>query len=191
MTDEKDLVKQRAGLPSTQVGTQMGRGFEDGIDQEDVIIPRVKVLEAQSPEVNENPKVFEPGQLINSISKEIYSMPLRFVPIFKYKEWIKWIPRKEGGGIEWRSCDRRDPRVIKEGQWTDGKQPAATPYLHFFDYAGRLPASPFVIRKKFLRHWSTASQPCQAGWGRYVQPPLRTHHEQTEARGIRGLVPRA
>ncbi|WP_348260365.1 hypothetical protein, partial [Salmonella enterica] len=68
------------------------RGFESGITQEDLIIPRAKLIQALSPEITEGLGV-RPGDIINSLTKEV--LPDEFIPVFMFKNFIRFNPRSK------------------------------------------------------------------------------------------------
>lgn len=132
---------------NNQIANQVNkpRGFEDEGDN-DVIIPRVKVVQDLSPERKE--KVASEGDLVNSLTKDILNGKA-FIPVFKFDNNIKWRDRSLGGGIE---CIARDGKM---GQMNDGTckncavcrlnefdntkkgkdaQPLCTKYLNFFGF---------------------------------------------------------
>lgn len=118
-------------------------GFEEDTDMSDLIIPRAKLLQSKSPEV-EDPVYeakYRPGQIIDSLSLEQLSGV--FVPIFKFTNWIRFNPRSrekagfdpayEPGALIWMSNDPNDPRVMKEGNFgPNGELPLATKFLNYF-----------------------------------------------------------
>lgn len=78
------------------------RGSEDvGID--DIILPRIDVLQAISPQVSRrDPKYIEgaeQGMLFNTVSGELYGENLMFVPVKFQREFIVWQDRDAGGGF--------------------------------------------------------------------------------------------
>lgn len=83
------------------------KGFEE-MGSQDMVIPRVKLVQKQSKEIDEYDDI-KPGMLINSITKEFVAPPktnqLEFIPLGAYKTRIKWIPFVDGGGIDCRSED--------------------------------------------------------------------------------------
>ena len=118
-----------------------GRGFEEETQREDLIIPRAKLLQALSPEVVDGSG--KPGQIINSLTKEI--LPSVFIPVFKFTQWLRFNSRDQKatgynpdfgpGDLIWRSADPHDPRVQAEGKFgEDGSKPLATKFLNFFSY---------------------------------------------------------
>lgn len=77
------------------------RGSEDvGIN--DIILPRIDVLQALSPQIKRNdPKQIpgaEQGMLFNTVSGELYGDSLTFVPVKFQREYIVWQDRDAGGG---------------------------------------------------------------------------------------------
>lgn len=130
---ESTALTQQTERPSYLVPIgESRRGYDAGVDDDDKSIPRVKILQSLSPEVTEDESgTFKPGLMINSVSREIYPENLEFMAVHHWKEWIKWIPRDEGGGIQWRCINKDDPRVREEGVWINGTPPTAPPYLHF------------------------------------------------------------
>ncbi|MBI4708218.1 MAG: hypothetical protein HY761_09910 [Candidatus Omnitrophica bacterium] len=138
MKHKKEIVTKKE---SVLMAAAPGRGFEEPTEKEDLLIPRAKLLQALSPEVVESPKDFQPGLIINSLTKEV--LPEEIVPIFKFTNWIRFNPRKKDdpnfdpafdpGAIIWRSSDPLDSKVIKESEFgPNGERPIATKFMNFF-----------------------------------------------------------
>ena len=130
-----DLTERNIGVPATQ----SQRGFEQGVDPDDLIIPRARVIQPTS----EDSEEFKTGTIINSLTKEV--LPEQFIPIVFSKNWIRFNPRNssdpnydqnfEPGDIIWRSNDPLDPRVQSEGKWgPNDEPPKATAFLNFLSY---------------------------------------------------------
>lgn len=139
MTEEsKDLSKTTASAVPAQTSKPQ-RGFEEGVEKEDIIIPRVKLLQPLSPEVVEE-KTGSAGDIINSLTKEVLSS--EFIPVFKFTNWTRFNPRtKDARGFDakfapgdmiWTCADPLDPRVVEEGKWDGDLPPLATKFLNFF-----------------------------------------------------------
>ncbi len=122
---------------------QPQRGFEHGVDQEDLVMPRAKLIQALSPEMQEGLEGIKVGSIINSLTKEV--LPEIFIPIFFFKTFIRFNPRKkddpnfdrefEPGAVIWMSNDPHDPKVIAEtGFKNNRKKPLAVTFLNFFSY---------------------------------------------------------
>lgn len=136
MTDQDKAVevKMNTGVQKTK----KPRGFEEETDRSDLLIPRAKKLEQMSPEVSDGD--MKAGQIINSVTGE--ELPEKFIPIFFFKQWIRFNPRDSKspdynsefgpGDIVWRSSDPNDPRVQEEGRWIGDQPPKATAFLNFF-----------------------------------------------------------
>jgi len=145
-----DIAKTEKAGALTNPGAP-ARGFEDGYDNEDLIIPRAKLLQGLSPEVvNDGLRV---GTVINSLTKE--TLPETFIPIFVFKNYIRFNPKDksnngynpdfEPGAIIWRSNDARDERVITETKFGEnGEKPLATSFLNFFSYFPGVPM-PIIV----------------------------------------------
>jgi hypothetical protein len=130
-------------------------GFEDE-DADDLIVPRVKVIQTLSPERKD--KIAEEGDIINSLTKEKLNGKT-FIPVFKFNNNVFWRDRSEGGGIK---CIARDGKVGTQSDSTmlmcaqcrrcefdntkQGKDamPTCTKYINFFGFfAGE--RSPIIL----------------------------------------------
>lgn len=103
-----------------------GVGLE-GVRAQDLIIPRAKLLQALSPEVDEGNNVS--GQIIDSVTGEILAdeeNSIAFIPVFHFLQWIEWGERESNEGIIDQSLDpkgslamsvaRREKKETKEGR---------------------------------------------------------------------------
>lgn len=120
------------------------QGFEEGVQSSELTIPRVKMLQAMSTEVQGDPKKFRQGMLVNSVTKE--ELPASFIPIKRMpNNWIRFNPRKKDdpnfvseiapGAVVWRSSDPKDPRVVAETKFgPKGEVPAAITFMNFLCY---------------------------------------------------------
>lgn len=141
-TTEDLAVKEETAItaaPSTPLG------FEDD-NAEDMIIPRIKVIQTLSPERKD--KISEEGDIINSLTKDKLNGKV-FVPVFKFNNHVDWRERSEGGGIK---CISRDGKVgvasdgttlmcasCKRCEFDNTKQgkeslPKCTKYINFFGF---------------------------------------------------------
>lgn len=80
-----------------------GAGKEN-ISREDMEIPRLKLIQALSPEL-EAYNELKAGDFFHSAAEEIFSGPFRAVPVLVDKQMILWNPRANGGGVLARSMD--------------------------------------------------------------------------------------
>ncbi len=96
ITKQKVEIEKKGGV--------VFKGFE-GFTQEDITIPRVKIVQKSSAETEEG---IQPGTIINSLTKEILGDKngiVKFIPLDGFKTRIKWMPIGEGGGIDCISSD--------------------------------------------------------------------------------------
>lgn len=86
-----DFMKGKAGLGIEKVG------------QGDVEIPRIKLLQAVSPEVQEYG--FKAGEFYHTIAEQSMGKEVEMVPVYIDIRFILWRPRHDGGGILARADD--------------------------------------------------------------------------------------
>lgn len=107
MTKKKAVAKKASSAVAVSeerpdwMGDQE-RGSE-GVGHEDLVIPRLDVLQDLSPQIKENkPEYIEgakPGILFNTVTKQLYGDEVMFIPVYYRKEWVIWRDIKAGGGF--------------------------------------------------------------------------------------------
>ena len=82
---------------------QKGNAGSEDVGAKDMILPRVDVLQALSPQIKKSDPAFIPGaeqgQIFNTVTGEIYGSSITFVPVMFRKEYTVWKQRKAGGGF--------------------------------------------------------------------------------------------
>ena len=75
----------------------VGDGF-DGIDSSDLLVPFLVILQGLSPQITEKLPGFETGQIINSVTEEIWdeNRILHFVPASVQHMYMEWKPDRGG-----------------------------------------------------------------------------------------------
>lgn len=140
----KDLVKkENQAMIDSMNGTPLG--FEDD-NEGDMIIPRIKVINALSPERKD--KLADEGDIVNSLTIEKLNGKV-FIPVFKFNSNIEWKDRADGGGIH---CHAKDGKRGFEADGTSkmcaqcrrnefdnskvGREalPKCTKYINFFGF---------------------------------------------------------
>ena len=133
------MSKQLAKKEKNEIAkSEKPRGFEEPTNQEDLILPRVKLLQALSPEVQD--EGMKQGTIINGLTKQPVSE--HFVPIYKRTNWVRFNSRNtkdpsfdsnyEPGAFIWSSSDPNDARVVTEGSFgPNGERPLATKFITF------------------------------------------------------------
>jgi len=98
------------------------RGSEN-VGQEDLVIPRLEIVQALSPAVTEGHADFvqgaKVGDMINSVTNQIYGREVFVVPVHYSKQYLVWIKRTAGGGFRGAFpnpalADDRMAEVLKE-----------------------------------------------------------------------------
>lgn len=97
-----EVAKTSSAVPDFLKGGKKAK--LGNIDSSDLIIPRVKLLQAISPEVEafENAKA---GQFWHTIAGEVMGAELRIIPIVIRKSLALWAPRGDDRGVLARSSD--------------------------------------------------------------------------------------
>ncbi|MFA5161884.1 MAG: hypothetical protein WC421_06525 [Elusimicrobiales bacterium] len=150
----KDLAVKKK-LAMQPAGQQ--RGFEAGVTQEDLIIPRAKLIQALSPELTQGVEGIKVGSIINSLTKE--QLPQEFIPVFMFKNFIRFNPRSkedpnydadyEPGAVIWKSGDMDDSKIAEAARFgPNGEKPVATAFLNFFSYFPGVPMPVIVSFSK-------------------------------------------
>lgn len=94
----KELAKQDNALPA-YLQEYAGAIGTEGISNDDVSIPRIKLAQALTPEVQDG--AVSAGDLFLNVTGEVLATagkPLRFIPVATGKEYILWSPER-GEGI--------------------------------------------------------------------------------------------
>lgn len=118
------------------------RGFEEPTETSDLILPRAQLIQKTADVLNEGIEGIKPGVVINSLTHDI--LPLQFIPIFKYTEYIKFNPRNTDdpsfnkniapGALIWKFTDPHDPRVAECEFGENGEKPSAQKVINFLTY---------------------------------------------------------
>lgn len=78
------------------------RGNEN-VAVEDIVIPRIEIVQALSPALKANDADYiegaKQGDLYNSVTRELYGPSITVVPVFFKKQYLNWRDRKKGGGF--------------------------------------------------------------------------------------------
>lgn len=134
-------------------------GFEEA-NAEDIVIPRIKVINALSPERQDG--VAEEGDILNSLTQENVK-GLRFIPIKQYYSNIEWNPdrnaelrifcrsydgrigRNDEGSCSCAQCGKNKFDNSKTGK---DAQPRCTAYMNFL---GFFEGNPMPVVLSFAR----------------------------------------
>lgn len=184
-----ELVKQtEAGLPAVvDFEADSGMGMEQ-VSQDDLVIPFVKLLQANSPEVDHEKGII-PGMFFNVATGEAFSGKegISFVPIYLDKKYVEWTPIEKGGGLiaQYEIADKIVQELVaKQGKYkalemSNGNELVETHYM----YAAMLPnLNPVIIaftstKLSQLKNWLTKLNYFQVptASGKKVVPPIFAH----------------
>lgn len=143
MNAKKELAEREQTLP--MVSNPPARGHEENVELDDIEIPRAKLIQPTSEEATSDKAEdrIAIGLVVNNITKE--RLPDVFIPIFRFKNYIQWNPRKKDdpnfdpafdpGSLIFSTTDSSDQRVIDGTKFgPNGEAPKVTKYLNFFSY---------------------------------------------------------
>lgn len=89
-------------LASLDYGNLGGQESWGNLDTDDLIVPRLALLQALSPQIQEDEDTYipgaKPGLWANTVTNEI-GETVNFVPVFLDHYFAEWRKRKEGGGF--------------------------------------------------------------------------------------------
>ncbi len=125
------LVPKDINLPAERMQSAKGLG---SIAEEDRIIPRLKIMQPLSPEVDEG--IAKPGEFVNSIAKKSYGKTLTLTPIIWWKTRVYWQKREEGGEILCQAKDALNGSAYglcadcEYSKWHDKEAPQCTAILN-------------------------------------------------------------
>jgi len=136
--EKKELAKTEGGALAPRPD-YIGEGNE-GMEQmrpQDLVLPRIKLLQALSPEVAEGD--MKAGTMVNTLTGEVVvekDETIEFVPVQHYLEWIEWAPRSSNQGIIDRSRDAQSELAMRsaagESVEVDGRKKFVVTEYHNF-----------------------------------------------------------
>ena len=98
-TESKEVAAKPENAVSHDYGNHGQAGFED-VSFKDLSIPFYNVMQNNSPEIEEGEiPDLEPGDILNSVTKEIIKRPAVIIPFFQETNIMEWVPRHKGGGL--------------------------------------------------------------------------------------------
>jgi len=121
-TTESKPSKEVATKSNTAIATaslfeeDAGSGLEN-VTSDDITIPRLKILQAMSPEVNKKDgKYIEgavAGDITNTVTKEIFREEVGcfVLPVSYRRMFLEWQPRETGGGLV---TQHFDPEILRQ-----------------------------------------------------------------------------
>lgn len=144
-----------------------GRGSEN-VTTKDMILPRLEIVQAQSPIKDENPAAAE-GMLFNTVTQEVIGDTAFVIPIFYRMEWLVWKDQDEGGGFfgafdsDYAAQQRRLEVIDKERLDPGFIEVIDTPVHYCLLVKGDMTTDQIVVsmprsKAKVSRKWNTLIQ---------------------------------
>lgn len=101
---KNELVELVNGVES-EIPEWMQKSNEgsEEVSASDLIIPRIDVLQALSPQIKKTNEKYiegaEEGMIFNTVTNQLFGNSILMVPCFFRKEYVVWKERKSGGGF--------------------------------------------------------------------------------------------
>lgn len=110
------------------------RGSED-VTANEMVIPRLGLLQALSPEVNKrNPEYIEgaeQGIIFNTVTQELYGEKVTFIPVIFRREFCVWRDRNAGGGFRGAFPTEAEAEKVINEQENPEQYEAMETHQHF------------------------------------------------------------
>ena len=187
-TNEVTEKSSTALAPLSVFEEDAGSGLEN-IGAEDVTVPRLKILQALSPEVNTRDgkyiKDSAAGDITNTVTRELFQGEegCTVIPVTYKRYYLEWQPREEGGGLIKQHTDNailgqttkieKNQDALPNGNYI---QTSATHYALVIDgdsfQTVMIPMSGTQLKKS--RAWNSVASTLKvkAGDGRVFTPPI-------------------
>lgn len=124
---ETEIITQEVHTkPSVYTGPS---GIADNITMQDLRLPRIALLQALSPQVQNEGDKYRQGMFIDTLTQDVFPSPLIFTPVYIFRNVIKWKPRHEGGGMLWKTTNPTTEQML-DTQWNGDKKPVADVYIN-------------------------------------------------------------
>lgn len=175
-----------------------GYGFENQTN-EDYSIPFIQLLQALSPRVVEDPDTFKPGQIVNSVTGQIYDgkTGLCIIPVATTHQYVEWIPTDMGGGfvgtheINSDVVKQAKAQATKFGDFKHGDNDLVetfSVYVLVLEEDGTFSNAVIAFTStkiKKYKNWITKAKTIQIqrADGRRISPPLFAHKYRLKSVG--------
>lgn len=127
------MVLIQNDVPEYLKGAMDSNRGSEGVNTEDMVIPRLEVIQDLSPQVTSDSPEYNPqakaGMLTNSVTGELYGTEVFVVNVHFNKQWLVWKDRKQGGGFfgAYQTPSEAEDRADKEGGTEKGVESIDTP----------------------------------------------------------------
>lgn len=157
-----------------------GSGFEN-VTASDLLIPRLTILQANSPQVTRGQPEYDPdlkpGEIYDTSLKQCFGESVMVIPVHYFKQWLEWAPRASGKGLvhvhetdeimSQTEKNEKNKDVLKNGNYV-----AETAQFYVLNLAAR-------GRKSFIAMTSTQLKKAR-GWLTRAQEEVGVRADGTE-----------
>lgn len=110
------------------------RGSED-VTAKDIILPRIDVLQALSPQLKKSNAAYiegaEQGIIFNTVTGQLYGSDINFVPVKFQREYIVWQDRELGGGFNGAFPTEAEAEAERRNQESPENFEVVETHVHF------------------------------------------------------------
>lgn len=112
----------------------------ENVSNNDLIIPRLQIIQDLSPQHKKTKPEYiegaEVGMVFNTVSHELYDMPMSFIPVHFEVEFNIWKDQNKGGGFFGSFASQAEAeaemvRLIKDGEANNGELEVVDTYVHY------------------------------------------------------------
>jgi hypothetical protein len=147
-----------------------GAGLEN-VTANDLLIPRLVILQSNSPQVLKTKAEYIKGAVVGQICDvgmgELFEGAVPFIPVYFVKQWLEWYPRNTQKGLaEIHDTDailaKTSPNEKKKPVLPNGNLIAETHQFYGINLASGSPRKSFIpfasTQIKKAKHWNTLSE---------------------------------
>lgn len=107
----------------------------ENVGANDIILPRIDVLQALSPQIKKSDPGYiqgaEQGEIFNTVSGELYGSNVMIVPIMFRREYVNWQSRASGGGFRGAFPTLQDAEIARMDEENPGEIESVETHVHF------------------------------------------------------------
>lgn len=112
----------------------------ENVSTNDLIIPRLQIIQDLSPQHKKSKDEYiegaEAGMVFNTVSGQLYEMPMMFVPVHFEVEYNVWKDANKGGGFfgsypTEKEANARLVEVVNSGEANNGDLEVVDTYVHY------------------------------------------------------------
>lgn len=132
--DRSSKPSPKSNVPAKRASTEVGTAFDfsryanmgmENVTTQDVIIPRLGILQKLSPQLDKQKAKFikgaEEGEICDLATGELFEGAIQFVPVYFQTLYLEWAPRSSGQGLKGVHYDAAIKESCEERKNDKGK----------------------------------------------------------------------